>query len=77
MCEYSNRRPGEVIITNITDGFITNKPTSSSKMECLHIIPTQTNFLNEQFPDKSIGTEGHLTWPPRSQDLTPPDFELK
>lgn len=32
--------------------------------------------LNEWFPERWIGRRGHLEWPPRSPDLTPPDFFL-
>jgi hypothetical protein len=33
-------------------------------------------FLDREFPDLWIGTEGLSTWPPRSPDLTPLDFFL-
>lgn len=33
-------------------------------------------FLQRQFPEKWIGTNGPLLWPPRSPDLTPLDFFL-
>jgi len=32
------------------------------------------NFLKSQFPEKWIGTNGPISWPPRSPDLTPLDF---
>lgn len=34
------------------------------------------NWLNEKFPGRWIGRGGPLQWPPRSPDLTPPDFWL-
>lgn len=33
-------------------------------------------FIDNSFPDKWIGREGPVAWPPRSPDLTPPDFFL-
>ena len=33
-------------------------------------------FLNTQFPDRCIGRNGPIHWPPRSPDLTPPDYFL-
>lgn len=35
-----------------------------------------TNWLNTEFPNRWIGIEGPVEWPPRSPDLTPPDFYL-
>jgi len=34
------------------------------------------DFLDERFPDRWIGRRGVIEWPPRSPDLTPPDFFL-
>ena len=31
-------------------------------------------FLNETFPDRWIGRDGPITWPPRSPDITSLDF---
>lgn len=33
-------------------------------------------FLDEKFPSRWIGRGGPISWPPRSPDLTPPDFFL-
>jgi hypothetical protein len=51
-----------------------HKDTSSSKIEPLHIMPAVTDFLNEEFPDKWIGTEGPNAWPPWLPDLVALDF---
>lgn len=32
------------------------------------------DFLNAEFPERWIGREGAIAWPPRSPDLTPMDF---
>lgn len=32
------------------------------------------SFLNDTFGEKCIGTVGPIPWPPRSPDLTCPDF---
>ena len=32
------------------------------------------NWLNEHFPQRWIGRRGAIEWPPRSPDMTPPDF---
>jgi hypothetical protein len=34
------------------------------------------NFLDNHYPGRWIGCGGHITWPPRSLDLTPLDFTL-
>jgi hypothetical protein len=34
------------------------------------------DFLNEQFPDRWIGRDGPIPWPPLSPDITPLDFFL-
>jgi len=33
-------------------------------------------FMDSKFPNKWIGRGGPIPWPPRSPDLTPPDFFL-
>ena len=33
-------------------------------------------FLNETFPDRWIGKDGAIPWPPHSPDITPLDFFL-
>ena len=33
-------------------------------------------FLNETFPDRWIGRDGPISWPPHSPDITPLDFFL-
>lgn len=38
-----------------------------------HIV---RDWLNEKFPNRWIGRRGAIEWPPRSPDLTPPDFFL-
>jgi len=32
------------------------------------------DLMDINFPDKWIGRGGPIPWPPRSPDLTPPDF---
>ncbi len=34
------------------------------------------NWLDETFPERWLGRRGPVDWPPRSPDLTPPDFFL-
>ena len=34
------------------------------------------DFLHETFPNKWIGRDGPIPWPPRSPDITPLDFFL-
>jgi transposase len=34
------------------------------------------SWLDEKFPNRWIGRGGEIAWPPRSPDLTPPDFFL-
>lgn len=34
------------------------------------------NYLDTEFPNRWLGTHGPIPWPPRSPDLTPPDFFL-
>jgi len=34
------------------------------------------SFMDRKFPNKWIGRSGPISWPPRSPDLTPPDFFL-
>jgi len=34
------------------------------------------DFLNSQFPEKWMGTNGPILWPPRTPDLAPLDFFL-
>ena len=31
-------------------------------------------FLNDTFPERWIGRDGPIPWPPRSPDITPLDF---
>jgi len=33
-------------------------------------------LLNELFPNRWLGRDGPVTWPPRSPDLTPLDYYL-
>ncbi len=40
-----------------------------------HYSRTVRNFLDETFPEW-IGRRGTIEWPPRSSDMTPPDFFL-
>jgi hypothetical protein len=56
--------------------------------QCLHLTVFQQdgapphfardvkNFLNATFPQHWIGRGGHISWVPRSQDLSPLDFFL-
>uniref|UniRef100_A0A8C4XBZ0 Transposase n=1 Tax=Erpetoichthys calabaricus TaxID=27687 RepID=A0A8C4XBZ0_ERPCA len=39
-----------------------------------HFAVNVTNFLDQQFPNRWLGHQGPVEWPPRSPDLTPPDF---
>ena len=41
-----------------------------------HTARETINLLREQFPNRVISKNGDLRWPPRSPDLTPPDFFL-
>ncbi|KAJ4440367.1 hypothetical protein ANN_08507 [Periplaneta americana] len=40
----------------------------------VHFTHRVRDYLNQQFPGKWIGRGGPVPWPPRSPDLTPPDF---
>jgi len=52
--------------------------TSTSKCTKINVATTRrcssSQQLHSQFPEKWIGTNGPLSWPPRSPDLTPLDF---
>ncbi|CAF4207689.1 unnamed protein product [Rotaria sordida] len=39
-----------------------------------HYSQIARDYLEEMFPDRWIGRRGTVEWPPRSPDLTPPDF---
>jgi hypothetical protein len=39
-----------------------------------HYARNVKNFLNLTYPRRWIGRGGHVAWPPRSPDLTSPDF---
>ena len=39
--------------------------------------PDVCHFLNEAFPDRWIGRDGPIPWPPRSPDITALDFFLQ
>ena len=41
-----------------------------------HYALAVRDWLDENFPGRWIGRRGPLEWPPRSPDLTPPDFFL-
>lgn len=41
-----------------------------------HFAAPVRNWLNEQYPNRWIGRNGPVSWPPRSPDLTPLDFFL-
>ncbi|EZA46479.1 hypothetical protein X777_00117, partial [Ooceraea biroi] len=41
-----------------------------------HSARSVTNVLNEMYPRRWIGRTGYVSWPPRSPDLTSPDFFL-
>ena len=41
-----------------------------------HYALAVRQWLNEHLKDKWIGRRGPIDWPPRSPDLTPPDFFL-
>lgn len=41
-----------------------------------HTAHATREFLNRELPNKWIGLHGPITWPPKSPDLTPPDFFL-
>lgn len=41
-----------------------------------HFKREVTDYLNLTFPDRWIGRNGPIRWPPRSPDLTPLDFFL-
>lgn len=42
----------------------------------VHFALEVRRWLDEKFPDRWIGRGGPIKWPPRSPDLTPPDFFL-
>jgi len=39
-----------------------------------HYSRIACEYLDEMFPDRWIGRRGPIEWPPRSPDLSPPDF---
>lgn len=41
-----------------------------------HYSQKVRNWLDKKFPNRWIGRRGQIEWPPRSPDLTPPDFFL-
>ena len=41
-----------------------------------HIARATIDFLKPLFPGRLISKNGDFDWPPRSPDLTPPDFFL-
>lgn len=41
-----------------------------------HTSNIAVNYLNAKLPGKWVGKRGPILWPPRSPDLTPPDFFL-
>lgn len=41
-----------------------------------HYAKQVRDWLDEKFPARWIGRRGPIEWPPRSPDLTPPDFFL-
>ena len=42
----------------------------------LHTSRITIDFLKKFFPGRLMSKSGDLDWPPRSPDLTPPDFFL-
>lgn len=41
-----------------------------------HYVRPVRQWLDDHYPDRWIGRRGPIEWPPRSPDLTPPDFFL-
>lgn len=41
-----------------------------------HYAKVVRQWLDEKFPERWLGRRGPVEWPPRSPDLTPPDFFL-
>lgn len=41
-----------------------------------HTALVTREFLNRELPNRWVGLNGPVTWPPKSPDLTPPDFFL-
>ena len=41
-----------------------------------HYTGLVREYLNESFPNRWLGRGGHVTWAPRSPDLTPLDYYL-
>jgi hypothetical protein len=41
-----------------------------------HFSITVREFLDNMYPDRSIGRGGHSAWPPSSPDLNPVDFHI-
>ena len=51
-----------------------NQLLYSSKMVQPHWGLRVRQFLNETFPDRWIGRDGPISWPPRLPDITPLNF---
>ena len=41
-----------------------------------HTANTTMDYLRRKFPGRVVSKNGDIDWPPRSPDLTPPDFFL-
>lgn len=41
-----------------------------------HWLRTVRDWLDEHFPERWLGRDGPILWPPRSPDLTPMDFSV-
>jgi hypothetical protein len=39
-----------------------------------HLARSVREWIDEEFPDRWIGRDGPVLWPPGSPDLMPPDF---
>ena len=47
-----------------------------NKFEETGSVLDESAWLDDHLPDRWIGRRGAIEWPPRSPDLTPPDFFL-
>lgn len=84
---YSNSLTGEryhdMILSGGIEDFLDNLPLAIHQNIWFqhdgappHRRSMITNWLNAEFPNRWIGKQGPVEWPPRSPDLAPLDFYL-
>jgi hypothetical protein len=66
----------ETIITEIKQKYRGEEVWFQHDGAPAHTAQQTTELLNQHFPGKWVGINGPTQWPPRSPDLTPPDFFL-